>query len=203
MPPRLPRALNFVLSWPAPPGVDAIKGAMPLRDGPPVASPELALDASDPSYESANRANRCAVSRRRDRKRRAAQWFAGRVSRRDAASGIGLRSSRHLERRGDRHRAVRTRIRPRARGSTRGIRSHRSTRAADLLGSYVRAYTGVYDEPYDAALAAYNAGPGAVARYRGVPPYAETREYIDLIGDRWARIASYEAVASAAKKAAP
>lgn len=64
--------------------------------------------------------------------------------------------------------------------------------AGALLGDYVANYRGVYDDPYAAALAAYNAGPGAVGEYHGVPPYAETKEYIGLIFDRWARIVSYE-----------
>ena len=59
--------------------------------------------------------------------------------------------------------------------------------SARLLASYVRRY-----RSYALALAAYNAGPLAVDAYHGVPPYAETRAYIDDIDDRIARITSDE-----------
>lgn len=46
---------------------------------------------------------------------------------------------------------------------------------------YLRTLLDTFDGDLDLALAAYNAGPGAVAKYRGVPPYRETRAYVTAV----------------------
>jgi len=38
------------------------------------------------------------------------------------------------------------------------------------------------------ALAAYNAGPGAVSKYGGVPPYSETQNYVKSIMSSYERM---------------
>jgi soluble lytic murein transglycosylase-like protein len=44
-------------------------------------------------------------------------------------------------------------------------------------------------EQYIDAIAAYNAGEGAVDRYRGVPPYPETQRYVRRVIALWRRLA--------------
>jgi soluble lytic murein transglycosylase-like protein len=50
--------------------------------------------------------------------------------------------------------------------------------AIDGGAKYLSQQLKAFDGDVRKALAAYNAGPGAVQRYGGVPPYAETQNYV-------------------------
>lgn len=57
--------------------------------------------------------------------------------------------------------------------------------AQNLAGGtrYLRDLLDRFDGSLELALAGYNAGPEAVLRYGGVPPYRETRDYVRRILD--------------------
>jgi soluble lytic murein transglycosylase-like protein len=46
---------------------------------------------------------------------------------------------------------------------------------------YLRRMLDSFDENLDFALAAYNAGPGTVRKYGGIPPYEETQNYVKRV----------------------
>ena len=48
---------------------------------------------------------------------------------------------------------------------------------------YLRRLLDMHDGDVRLALASYNAGPGNVARYGGVPPFQETQKYVKRIID--------------------
>jgi len=65
-----------------------------------------------------------------------------------------------------------------ATAETLGADPHDPAANVDAGTRYLRELLDKYNGGLRHALAAYNAGPGAVEKYQGVPPYAETVNYI-------------------------
>jgi soluble lytic murein transglycosylase-like protein len=69
-----------------------------------------------------------------------------------------------------------------------GVDPKNSKENAEGGAQYLRDLLARYEDRPDQvvlALAAYNAGPGAVEHYHGVPPYRETRQYILRVLKYW------------------
>jgi len=62
-----------------------------------------------------------------------------------------------------------------------GADPHDPGQNVEAGAAYLRELLIKYDGDARRALAAYNAGPGAVDKYNGVPPYAETQTYIERV----------------------
>lgn len=57
---------------------------------------------------------------------------------------------------------------------------------------YLSRLLAQFDQSVELAAAAYNAGPGAVREYGGIPPYKETREYVRRVKILYRRYRSTE-----------
>jgi len=63
-----------------------------------------------------------------------------------------------------------------------GVRSSFSPRENIAGGAkYLRSLLDRFNGDEKLAVASYNAGPGAVEKYGDIPPYAETRRYVDSV----------------------
>ena len=189
--PNLNHAINTALSWPAPTYVDALAGARPIEDGGRLAAPELAIARAilrtNPRITAIGSLSLAGATVRAARAASLPpEFLAATILQESAYDPRALSSAGAV---GIAQFEIGT-------ADEYGVDPFDPYRAiagaAHLLGTYVGAYRRGFADPYAIALAAYNAGPGAVERYRGVPPYAQTRDYIALIYERWGRIAGYE-----------
>ncbi|MHB8177919.1 MAG: lytic transglycosylase domain-containing protein [Vulcanimicrobiaceae bacterium] len=190
---RIVRVRNVALTWHATPRIDVPFGLRVLEDGPPVRGATLALARAilhtNPRISATDALMLAAMTVRAARRNGLPSGFLGATLLQEsaydpqalsAAGAVGI--------------AQFTLPTAAQYGVDPFVVGDAIDGAAALLASYVRAYRRHADR-YDLALAAYNAGPGAVAAYHGVPPYRQTRAYIAIIFDRWTQILGYERAA--------
>ena len=198
--PQIRRLLNIALSWPEPFHVDALVGARLIEDGRPPMSPTLAIAHI--------------VLRTNERIAPAAALLLSRAAVNDASrydippeflAATLLQESAFDPNALSPAGAVGIAQFMIPTADDWGVDPFEPyaaiAGAARLLSTYIRRYRGRYADPLSIALAAYNAGPGAVARYGGVPPYPETREYIQDIDERWGNIGAFEVASPGVAKA--
>lgn len=68
-------------------------------------------------------------------------------------------------------------------GTAAGLGVDPTDPSQNILGGarYLKQLLDEFHGDKTLAVAAYNAGPGAVKQYNGVPPYAETQRYVQLV----------------------
>ncbi|MDQ1287678.1 MAG: peptidoglycan DL-endopeptidase CwlO [Actinomycetota bacterium] len=66
-----------------------------------------------------------------------------------------------------------------------GVDPDDPTQAVDGAARLMKNLLAQFGGNIDLALAGYNAGPGAVRRYGGVPPYPETQTYVRRVNRAW------------------
>jgi soluble lytic murein transglycosylase-like protein len=79
-----------------------------------------------------------------------------------------------------------------ATAKTLGADPHDTAQNIDAGTRLLRELLLKYDGDVVKALAAYNAGEGAVDKYQGVPPYNETRWYVKKVVDAYRKASSKE-----------
>ena len=72
-------------------------------------------------------------------------------------------------------------------GTAAGLGVNNSFDPSQNIAGGTRYLRGLYDRfgDWKLAVAAYNAGPAAVSKYNGVPPYAETQNYVANVMDSY------------------
>ena len=68
---------------------------------------------------------------------------------------------------------------------------------------YLKFLIELYHNDYKKVIAAYNAGEGAVAKYGGIPPYAETMTYVYRVAKNLKTAREFAELRAAERKIAP